>query len=265
MDPGQNRGLVPEKASAIRSYVKRRPRLRSWVVRARGVWHRLQFLYLILRKGDERKPAGEAMPALRSFSRGSCSITEEMRAAYEEYTRNISHEGWPLSFESACLLWSLCEATGPKRILDLGSGFSSFIFRLYRSTAKMEPTIWSVDEDSDWLEKTRVFLRSHELPDDNLINWRTLQATEPGSFDLTSLDLADIDERVNIFEKLLNWLTPGGLLLLDDMHNSAYRKEIMRMLGSQNSVEGYSVRWLTLDKTLRYCLLVRRHVESCEG
>jgi len=184
-----------------------------------------------------------------------------MKAVFKEYTTNVSYEGWPLSFESACLLWSLCQVSSPKRILDLGSGFSSFVFRRYRSTAEVIPEVWSVDEDSDWLEKTRAFLKSHNLPDDNLLHWGDFRESEWGSFDLIFLDLEDIEERSNIFEKLLASLNPEGLIVLDDMQNSKYRTEIYRRLELHGFATAYSIRWLTLDKFLRYCLLVRRHPE----
>jgi predicted O-methyltransferase YrrM len=197
------------------------------------------------------------MPALRGFRRGYCSIDAEMKAAFREYTGGVSFEGMPFSLESACLLWSLCEVTSPKRILDMGSGFSSYVYRRYQASARMKPEVWSVDESEEWLEKTREYLVSHELSDDNLFYLGDFQALEPGGFDLISLDLGPLEERPDIFEKLVALLNPEGLILLDDMHGAEYRIEIARRLKAHDLVVGYSVRWLTLDKFLRYCLLVR--------
>lgn len=258
MNMWRDESLSQQNASGIRTYVKRRPKLRSSLVKVRAVWRRLLYLYLLLGRKPERKIAEDEMPILRSFNRGYCSIVEEMGDVFTEYTDTVSYEGMPISFESACMLWSLCEATSPKRILDMGSGFSSFVFRRYRSTAQRKPEVWSVDEDREWLEKTRAFLMSHDLPDDNLFYWGDFQQLEPGSFDLISLDLGNISHRPDILEGLLPLLSSDGLVLLDDIQNPEYRTEMMRRLHSNDSVAGYSVRWLTLDKFLRYCLLVRR-------
>lgn len=249
-------------ASAIKGYIKRRPRLRTSFVSLRNQWYSLQLLYLILVRKAERKIAVEAMPILGEFVRGRCSITEEMRAEFTEYTNTVSFEGMPISFETACLLWSLCEATHPKRILDMGSGFSSFLFRRYQSTSQSKPEVWSVDENTEWLEKTRTYLSSRGLSDDKLISGAEFQAMYKGRFDLISLDLGHMSRRPDIFEELLELRNPEGLIILDDLHNSEYRTEISRRLKSQSAVAGYSVRWLTLDKFLRYCLLVRPSPEA---
>lgn len=258
MDMGRNENLGQKGAAAFRAYVQRRSRLRSSLVWLREGWYRAQYLYLILGTRKERSVAQEAMPILRRFSRGSCSIEKEMRAVFREYTSTISLEGMPISFESACLLWSLCEATNPKRILDMGSGFSSFVFRRYQSTAGTKPEVWSVDENKDWLEITRTFLASHKLLEDNLLYWGDFKAVAPGRFDLISFDLGIISERPSIFEEMLALLNPGGLIILDDMHKPEYRTEIDIRLKSHDAAAGYSVRWLTLDKHLRYCMLVRQ-------
>jgi hypothetical protein len=49
-----------------------------------------------------------------------------------------------------------------KRLLDLGSGFSSYVLRAY--AAGVPGAVgWSVDDDPAWLEKTRAFLVSEGL------------------------------------------------------------------------------------------------------
>ena len=205
------------------------------------------------------------VPTIGSFSLGSCSIAEEIRAAYREYTNTVSHEGTPISFESACFLWSLCEAISPKRILDLGSGFTSFVFRRYQSTAAPPPEVWSVDESLEWLEKTRMYLQSHSLPDDNLFSWDDFQRLEPGCFDLIMHDLGVISERPKIFEHMLTLREDTGVVIVDDLHYPWYRGEISRRIEQHSNLAGYSLKWLTLDRFLRYCLLVGRPPGQLKG
>lgn len=249
-------GLVPKLAATVKRYVKRQPTLRIPLVMARKLWQRLLYLYLIRRSGPEREVAEKTIPALRHFTRGSCSILTEMRATFREYTGNVSYEGMPISLESACFLWSLCEATTPMRILDLGSGFSSFVFRRYQSEASVRPEVWSVDESAQWLEKTRAFLLGRGLTDDNLYTWDEFQKMEPGCFDLISHDLGLMDDRPDILEQMLALKKRDGKIIIDDLHNVEYRRELKKRLRRYDLIEGYSLRWLTLDKHLRYSLMV---------
>ena len=243
---------------AIKTQVKRWGRLRSSLVSLRGLWLRFQWLFQVLDEKAERKMAEEAMPALRTFTRGSCSNGKEMRVTYDEYTKTVSYEGMPISFESACFLWSLCEAIEPKRILDMGSGFSSFVFRRYQATAGVRPEVWSVDESAEWLEKTREFLGAHGLTVDNLLTWENFQVSEPGYFDLIMHDLGYMNDRPDIFQRMLSLRDPDGIVIVDDFHHPEYRPEIYRRLQEYDTLAGYRLRWLTLDKYLRYLLMVRR-------
>ena len=249
--------FIPKYASVIKGYVKRRPRLRNQLIRMRELWHHLRYLFLIAGSKPEQKAAEVAMPALRHFTRGTCSIASEMKAEFRDYTDTVSYEGMPISFEVACFLWSLCQATAPKRILDMGSGFSSFVFRRYQSYASLRPEVWSVDESGEWLEKTGDFLRSRNLTDDHLYTWDDFQTLEPGRFDLISHDLGYMTDRPDIFERLLELKNPDGVIIVDDLHNAQYRTDITHRLQRYELHAGYSMRWLTIDKSLRYSLLVR--------
>jgi len=232
--------------------------LRGPLVGLRAVWRRLLYVSLLLFWKRERKAAEEAVPFLTHFSRGSCSIELEMSATFREYTNTVSLEGMPISFESACFLWSLCEATQPRRILDMGSGFSSFVFRRYQRNADVRPEVWSVDESQEWLEKTRKFLRLQDLSDDNLYTWEEFLELEPPHFDLIFHDLGYMHERPDIFERLLGLRRPQGFLVVDDFQNPVYRAEITHRLRQYDTLAGYCLRWLTLDKSLRYIMLVRQ-------
>ena len=249
----------------IRSYVKRRRTVRNCLVRLRGIWWRIKYVCLVLGKKGERKTAVQSMPVLEQLVRGSCSITQEMRAVYTEYTKDVSYEGMPISFESACLLWSLCEAMEPERILDMGSGFSSFVFRRYQITAKVKPEIWSVDESAEWLEKTREFLRGHDLSDRDLFTWDEFQNLDPPPFDVISHDLGIMSDRPDILERMLALRKKEGIVIVDDYQNPVYRAEVERRLRQYDMLTGYSVRWLTLDRFLRYSLLISERMISYEA
>ena len=220
---------------------------------------RLWYLNMSMGGTSERKEGEGAMPALAGFSRGSCSMNEEMKAVYQDYATAVSTDDMAISYESACLLWSLCETIKPRRILDMGSGFSSFVFRRYQATADPRPEVWSVDEHPDWLEKTKGFLNSRGLSVDNLFSWEEFQVLQPPTFDLISHDLGLMEDRPGIFERMLHWREPEGLIVIDDIQKPAYREEILQKIRQNDEIEGYTLRWLTFDRHLRYGMLVQRN------
>ena len=210
----------------------------------------------------EQKEGEAAVPVLAGLSRGSCSITDEMKPVYRHYATRVSTDDMAISYESACLLWSLCETTKPRRILDMGSGFSSYVFRRYQATADPRPEVWSVDEHADWLAKTKEFLSSQGLSVDNLFTWEDFQALQPPTFDLISHDLGLMEDRPGIFGRMLHWREPEGLIVIDDIQKPAYREGILQKIRQNDGIEGYTLRWLTFDRHLRYGMLVQRNPQK---
>ena len=236
MNSHPNERLINRCATFIKSLVQQRPLLRDCLLRLRNLGLRLRHTALVLLTRGNQEWVQESMPLILGFPRGSCSIDLELKATYREYTRQISSDGMAISYELACFLWSLCEATEPQRILDLGSGFSSFVFRRYQKAARMSTEVWSVDENAVWLEKTRDFLGAHGLSYDNLYTWDDFSKLRPGTFDLISHDLGLMEDRPEIFEDTLAWREPAGLIVIDDIHKPQYRKGIIQKLQRHNEI-----------------------------
>jgi predicted O-methyltransferase YrrM len=152
-------------------------------------------------------------------------------------------------------LTTMCEQVRPRTILDLGSGFSSYVFRRYAHGVEQgeQPVVYSVDESGRWLEKTHAFLRRHELDDPNLSTWSEFQATNPPPFDLVLYDLATLEVRVKLLPAVLNFCRPGGLIVIDDIHVPGYRRAIRRSL-DRSAARNFSLRAFT-RKRLRYAYL----------
>ena len=51
---------------------------------------------------------------------------------YDDYITQVSSSSMAISLESASTIFTLVNFLKPKSILDLGSGFTSLLFRLYR-------------------------------------------------------------------------------------------------------------------------------------
>ncbi len=130
------------------------------------------------------------------------------------------------------LIRVLCERLRPERMIDLGSGFSSFVLRDYSSRIVPRPEVWSVEGDQRWLEETASFLRAHGLPDDQLLTWADFTESSPGRFDFVLADsFRDVDEPGgDNYPRFLELLAQNGVLVLDDFQKRSYRVNAYRAL-----------------------------------
>jgi predicted O-methyltransferase YrrM len=178
-----------------------------------------------------------------------CYLLGTLHAQYE--TR-ISTPGVPISLELALYLWALLQESRPTRILDLGSGFSSFVFRLWAKTTGAPTTVWSVDHEPEWLNRTREFLQSFELPVENLTSWEQFRERD---FDLILHDLGTIDLRIASLDTVLSLPRPGGLIILDDVHFPNYAQGAAEVL-ARRGFYSHSLASSTRDRYGRYSWLV---------
>lgn len=195
------------------------------------------------------------IPRLRDFTFGSGITDDEVERAYQKYVTNVSPAGMAISFQLTKLAWSVCRAVQPRRILDLGSGFSSYIFRRYASEAQCVPDVWSVDDDPAWLEKTRTFLKCRGLSTKNLVTWDEFYNDNPGSYDLILHDLGSLEVRSQTFEHVVSACAPGGVVILDDIQY--YHMFPFPRLDTMASFHYCSLRALTVDRFGRYSALLK--------
>jgi len=163
--------------------------------------------------------------------------------------------------ELAVFLLVLCELLKPQRILDLGSGFSSVVFRRYMLDARPEPAVCTVDDSPDWLEKTRGFLASHSLPTSDLVTWDSFLQQGRGSFDLVLYDLfGPMQLRIAALPRALQLARAGRIIVLDDIDREIYGPYARRLV-KQSRMPSYSLRLLTRDSFGRYALLIEARQE----
>lgn len=195
------------------------------------------------------------IPYLHNYEEQASIIREILQPPYKQYTSTVSSEVMALSLEASVFLAVLCCIIKPKRILDLGSGFSSVVFRMITSEENPKPVIWSIDDAPEWLDKTRTFLSILNLPTDNLITWQTFSEQNRDTFDFISYDLGYTPVRKALFTEVIPLISPGGLIVLDDVHKHDYRLHAKRVL-RKTSLLYYSLKSFTCDKGGRYCALV---------
>lgn len=173
---------------------------------------------------------------------------------YKDYVTTTSSEIMAMSFELAMFMLALCEITKPKKILDLGSGFSSFCFRYWIENYFPNSEVLSVDDAPEWLDKTRKFLLRNHLHGSQLITWDELVGGSYGKFDLVFYDFGAFPVRKNLLSRVLDFASRPSMVVFDDMHSAEYGLHVKKTLEERN-MEYFSVRRYTNDKFTRYAYL----------
>ena len=156
-------------------------------------------LYKIKEVGSEARARFEQNSHIREILLRRPELTQlvseqaraqtQLRPLYEEYVTSVSTADMAVSLPIASLCLALCRIEHPKRILDLGSGFSSFIFRMH-ATELGGCEVYSADDSAEWLHKTRDYLITKQMPATNLYEWPLPKDTD--KFDFIFHDQEDI-------------------------------------------------------------------------
>ena len=163
-----------------------------------------------------------------------------------------------MSLELAAFLLELCRRTGARRVVDLGSGFSSYVLRLY-ADERPGTDVKSIDSSPDWLEQSRRFVSHHGLGVDDFVDWSDVDPRrEIGTYDVVLHDLGDMTLRTAALPDVLALASPGAYVVLDDVHKRGYRALVRRVV-SASSEWSIDVRAVTRDPLGRYALLIRRY------
>jgi predicted O-methyltransferase YrrM len=155
-----------------------------------------------------------------------------LQSAHESYTTSISSKGMALSLETAAVIWVLCELRQPKSIIDLGSGFSSFVVRKWVQERSKSSTVTSVDDDELWLMKSSQYCHDSGIKNiDRFEYWKTFKSqTNNGKFDLILYDLGRMKVRFENINFSLNLCADDGIVVIDDMHKFNYAIEVKRVV-----------------------------------
>lgn len=239
-------------AAGARALLRRA--VRSGVVRTR---RRLADLspQEALRARRDLDEACERVAGLQAARARMAEIEADHAAAHEDYCARIGHPVHAASLELVGILLGLTEALDARRVVDLGSGFTSFALRRFAAD-RPELEVHSVDDSAEWLEKTRSYLAENSLSDDNLWHWPEFAAADrKGTFDLVLHDMGFMDTRFRELEPVLDLARPGGLVILDDTHKPDFREQALEVV-AQRGHAAYSLKAITRDRLTRYAYLV---------
>lgn len=197
------------------------------------------------------------LPGLRRrYHLSKETYRQRILPSYHEYISDISSEIMASSLELSVFLLFLCDRLQPKRILDLGSGFSSYLFRLHAQNAPVNPLVCSVDDSEEWLAKTGHFLTTRGLPATNLMMWGDFIDGDRSPFDFIFYDLGPFEFRKDSLKAVLDRMTgPGGTVILDDMHSADYGLFVRRLLKGTR-FRAYDTGSYTRDRYSRYSLML---------
>jgi predicted O-methyltransferase YrrM len=173
---------------------------------------------------------------------------------HQHYVTNISSPTMAASLELAGALYALCSYKQPRRMMDIGSGFTSYVLRKWQAEHGGTSTVVSVDDDADWLEKTRDYLAGNGVRSDKLLTFDALMAGGERDFDIILHDMNFVEVRRNYIGEVIDRTAPGGLMIFDDVHKMDYFNDVVKALRGR-SIRFYSFRSSTLDSFKRYSII----------
>jgi len=191
------------------------------------------------------------------FEKQSDNFKLELLKYYNDYINKVSRRSWAISLECAVFLTVLCHYLKPDNILDLGSGFSSFVFRYYSSKIKKDyPTIYSIDTSNLWLEKSMHFCLDFNTNQDHFQNWEIFcEKSKNNFFKLIFIDIGLKERETYVKTIMKRFVDRNSVVILDDFHYDIFRKKVKEVLYDYN-YNSYDIKNITLDsggKKIRYC------------
>lgn len=213
----------------------------------------------IIRSMIDRKRIQKRYPYLqKNFLEKKDDYKLKLLPFYKRYITEVSNEVMAASLELMIFCIVVCDMIKPKKILDLGSGFSSFVFRFLPSLLndELRPEIWSVDDSQEWLNKTKLFLTSNDIMNcDHMITWEELTKEDSYLFDFVLYDIGGFPFRIGVFEQAIKFVNENGIMIIDDMHSAEFGLFSQKVLKNKG-ISFFDLRYYTLDKINRYSLLV---------
>ncbi len=165
---------------------------------------------------------------------------------YNYYVENISTKVMAASLPCCLYLLGLYDSLKPFNILELGSGFTSYCLRYYKKKNNLDTKIWSIDTNSQWLEKSKEYCEKRDLEIENFCLWDDFKDKEI-KFDLIFVDIDSGPRRHLYFNDVFKKFSKLGTFVhLDDLHKPLVYKNLDKILkGIPHN--RYDIKDLTLN------------------
>ncbi len=152
-----------------------------------------------------------------------------LRDAYDSYVTTVSPPAMALSWEALEAISEVLSDRNPKRILEYGSGISTYLLASYGR--QIGSVIQSYDSDQEWTEKTLEFLRRYELDSWASVQYSDLVEPEaPADFVLWDFDKNP--KRVDLMNDAYANLCDGGVMYVDDTHSREIANAMHKLRGN---------------------------------
>jgi predicted O-methyltransferase YrrM len=162
------------------------------------------------------------------------AFEHDLKAAYDNYIHSVSEKDVASSMETCVMLMVLCAAFDSERVMDLGSGFSSYALRLYKQKYQPGLEVHSIETDGFWLNKTKAFVDQNGLDMQGFHIWEEAKNLSV-SCDMIFLDIQDYPRRQEYLPQVISRFCHAKTkILLDDMHWPRYRHAISEILWRQD-------------------------------
>lgn len=215
-----------------------------------------KFRFAVLQSAIKAFSDFEANHGNPEFIQTMDECKEQLRPYYDDYIRNISIPEMAASLELVAFVYAICKIKNCRKVLDLGSGLSSFVLRLYAQN-NHNVTVFSVDDDLDWLRKSQYFVKKYGLSDSGFLMLDELYVSGESNFDLILHDLNFVEVRISEVLQVAKLIGPHGLLIFDDVHKLDYQFALLKKL-SKLDMQIYSLKPETIDGYGRYAFAASR-------
>lgn len=172
------------------------------------------------------------------------SIIEDRHLAFT-WTDLIPNSRYPLFEETMLYLFDLLYKVKPDRILETGSGLTSALLRKYCPDA----TIFSVDHDQAWLDKTGEIVRRFAVDRRHFYLWKDfllLSVVKP--FDFIIHDLGNMEIRMDTIDTVMGYANSSFCwVLLDNFGIPKYKEYAMKQLTSLGFVPLFPLNPMKLN------------------
>lgn len=213
-----------------------------------------KFQFLLLKRNVVSFEQLRRKQTFKNFDEKIISQSKKfLKPFYDQYVREISRPDMATSLELAATLYSICKVNQFSKLLDLGSGFSSFVFRKH-SKLNANVIVYSVDDDTRWLGKTREYLIDSSVSADNLMTLSEFIDSNENQFDIVLLDLNFVEVRKNYIKLVIDRCKIGGLIFFDDVHKQEFMTEVLSQ-ASNLPVDIFDVKNCTLDEFGRFAVV----------
>lgn len=154
---------------------------------------------------------------------------ETISNAYKQYIdtqTGISTKDMAASLEACLYIFNTCQQHQYKKIIDLGSGITSFVLRYYQSLYD-DVIVYSVDDNKEWLQKSIEYVASYNLNTENFIFG--IDDINEYDFDFVVYDYGYMPVRSENLRRVISFCKDTGSIYCDDCHKISYYEYVKQI------------------------------------